>query len=159
MRLQFLLLSFLAAFLLCGCGQSREAQLEGKWQMSNFTAPDGKTTAEMAKRIDAMKSSINLEIKKDNKFTLQLGQAIEGTWSFANDSLTLVPLKAGGVDIEEQKKQAIVKFKNNPAMLKKIQETSPNMMGKLSTDGKTLSMQSASGKGGSIVFSKAPSVP
>ena len=155
MRPQILLLSLTAAVLVTGCS-NREAQLEGKWKLSNFSMPSGQN-AKVVQMLNAMKSTISIEFKKDKNFSMSMVVPIEGTWNLSGDALEMTTTKVMGMDIGKARQSAIDQAKNNPALQKQIESqdsNSQNFRGTLSSDGKTLTLKGNSAKGGELTFAK-----
>lgn len=89
---------FVSALLLVGC-QNREAALVGKWK------GEIKGKDEIAKKDPTAGAMLNLlgntslELKQDKTYTMTVMVAIEGTWKFTGDTLSLTPLKIAGQSI------------------------------------------------------------
>ena len=82
--------------LAAGCGFN-EKSLVGSWTGTfNLSAEDQKNPQAVA-MAEAMKAT--LELKEDKTYTLSVGLPSEGTWSYADNNVTMTTTKVMGMDI------------------------------------------------------------
>ncbi len=134
--------------------------LVGTWQ-GELKMPEASKDdpgAAMAKGLgDMMAGMMNLEIHKDQKFTMSMMMIpIDGSYTREGNTLTLTPEKIMGMTPEEFKK---TQSKNNPAA--STEDMSKPMKMVLSEDGKELALEPEKGKEsqGSMVFKKGEPKP
>ena len=91
--------------LLSGCGGSRESQLIGVWKVRPGSIIAGALTGATAPGASAGAAlglaMMSIAIRADKTFTLTSGAAMEGTWTFDEDSgtATLTVNTANGKDL------------------------------------------------------------
>lgn len=149
-KIPFALLGALLAIVLSGCA-NREAQLTGTWKLDPTTfkmpnASTGDATKDAAAKkmtetmMQNMASAINLELKEDKTFTMNMMFPMEGTWSLSGDTVQLNLVKAMGMEVD--KMPGADKQKKEPMVLS------------ISADNKALTLQDKTGKTGAMVFKK-----
>lgn len=125
------------ALLLSACS-SPEKKVIGKWKGEVAMPKSDDPGSQMANAMASMfASAINLELKSDKTFTLNLFISIEGTWSMAGNTVTLTPKAAAGMDSAKMSDQKPIELE-------------------LSGDGKTLTAKpdDSSKDQGSLTFKK-----
>jgi hypothetical protein len=123
------------ALSLAGCGFS-EKSLVGSWTGTiNLSAEDKKDPQSAA--AETIKPT--LEFKEDKTYSLTMGLPIEGTWSYADNQVTMTTTKVMGIDVGSMPGGA----DNKPQILK------------VEDGGKKLTMSDPTGSSGStITFTK-----
>jgi hypothetical protein len=85
------------ALSLAGCGFS-EKSLVGTWTGKvNLSDADRKAAGEQAAAAESMTAT--LEFKEDKTFSLSVGLPVEGTWTYADNNVTLTTTKVAGMDV------------------------------------------------------------
>jgi len=117
--------------------KSEEKNFVGRWTgsadmsaMANSSDKDERNKAEMGK---GFAQAFELDLKEDNTFNLDMIINVQGTWSYANGTLTLRPNKAFGISSDS--------------------DSSTTMSLSLSPDQKSFKL--IDGKNGTLTFTKA----
>jgi len=132
------------ALLMVGCKSGTD--VVGKWtgSMDSGATSNDPSAAAAAK----MMSSVTLEFKKDQTFSMNMLFPFEGTWTQSGPTITMKMTKAMGMDVSQLKSMAAAQGNANTADVDKP------MILTVSSDGQTLTGEDVNGKGGKFVFKR-----
>ena len=136
-----------SAFLAISCGCSGAGkQLAGSWK-GTMAAPAGKENDPGVKMTQSLVGNITLDLAPDSSFKMSMVFPLEGTWTVADNKISLTVTKAMGMTLEELKKK-------NPASGNGLDKP---MVLDVSADSKTLTAENPAGtpNSGALTFARA----
>ncbi len=96
-KLAVFAVAFAALAITAGCG-FKESDLVGKWKGKMvLSAEDKKEAGAEAAKAEGL--SFDLVLNEDKTFVLAVGVSTEGTWTYADNKLTLTTTKVMGMDV------------------------------------------------------------
>ena len=154
----------LALAILAGCSGA-DSKVVGTWKFKDIVLPASATSGPGAAFAKAMMENlkpalagVSAEFKSDKTVTLgdasKPDQALVADWKLDGNNLTMTPKTIGGKTPDELKNSMTAKGGNSAATASAFNKA---INGTLSEDGKTLTIEDTSGKGGSLILARAGS--